>query len=184
MCLFCSLRASKCNGSCGAWQGSNGHNVRQRCDAMAALVRVCYRDDNEATGQAGSPEVSARGPLKTPNSELSDFSRPLRTPPDAPEQKTDADLENARPRRPTEAPRTCRVDGVRVEGTCALDGVPALLAAATEVLSAGAARDTPDNNTKHAVAAEKLLTIYQVSRRPDRQGRPNHHHRHKAPRRP
>ena len=171
MCLFCSLRASKCNGSCGAWQGSNGHNVRQRCDAMAALVRVCYRDDNEATGQAGSPEVSARGPLKTPNSELSDFSRPLRTPPDAPEQKTDAESGPPRPRRPTEAPRTCRVDGVRGNSPCALDGAPALLAAATAALSGAAAARAWLRRPQHHSAVKSRRPAAPSSRHPRKQTR-------------
>ena len=168
-----ALRVVFCTHNCSGARGVRCGRSECVCVRRRSSGALLYATEvRETTSQLIRASACAAY-LKPPKSELSDFSRPLRTPPEASEQKADADLENARLRPPTEASRTCRVDGVRGNNPCALDGAPALLAAATVVLSAAAAAST----------ATKLLTIYQVSRL-DHPSRPSRRRPRTKPRRP
>ena len=132
---------------------------------------VSAEHNDLTTSRLLSRPVLVHGPLKSPKTELRDFSRPLRTPPDAPEQKTDADRRTPRPRRPTQASRTCRVDSVRVDIPCALDGAPALLAAATAALSGAAAARAWLRRPQHHSAVKSRRPAAPSSRHPRKQTR-------------
>ena len=98
-----------------------------------------------------SPDRSGR--LPTPPSK-----RPMLTP-------------RPRPRRPTQASRTCRVDSVRVDIPCALDGAPALLAAATAALSGAAAARAWLRRPQHHSAVKSRRPAAPSSRHPRKQTR-------------
>ena len=171
-------------------------NVRQRCDAMAALVRECEQNDSSPLVELVRPEV-ARGLFNSPKSELMDSSRPLRTPPKASEQKSELTAEAAvapanlsashvsrrwrkggRPLRSKRRPGTAYRSNSgplprRVQGS-AVSLRRQIYGAAQQLVRRHPERQPDKRNYayEHAIAtvdaATKLLTIYQVSRHQDR----------------
>ncbi len=185
--VFCTLRAPKCTPSCGAWRGCNGRNVRQRCDAMAAVVRVCYTTEvREVAYSSFAPAHTRPAAASNPPIQSS------RTSPDRsvrlttlPGEKTELTAEAASAPANSSASHVSRRWRKGGGPLCSRqhpadprrgDGSP--------LRGRRGACAAPQTTTRHRRNPKKKLTIYQVSRRPDHQGRPNHHHPRRAPRRP
>ena len=133
--VFCT---HNCSGARGVCCGRSECVCVRRRSSGALLYATEVRETTSQLIRASACAAYLKPP-KQSSCTSPDRSVRLPTPPS---KRPMLSLDRRGRARQTQAPRTCRVDGVRVGGPRALNGVMAPLAAATLVLSAAAAART------------------------------------------